>query len=208
MCDSVIQQQHRLKWNVKKTKPSHCHLQEKQGLWWAGRVFFFLSLTQMHNHVLRPCLAGRHLIELCHHADYFLLQMINCVQGVLGNSAHLFLCCSQQVTNGRGDNMTNLSGLQFNVNYMSIKITFAVLATGCTISAAIVAQTGLTGTLSCFITSVSHSWWWFGESLLTSCGFATDPPVRAESDNLTGSIMSALRNFLFNCAINAGVKSC
>lgn len=122
MCDSVIQQQHRLKWNVKKTKPSHCHLQEKQGPWWAGRVFFFLSLTQMHNHVLRPCLAGRHLIELCHHADYFLLQMINCVQGVLGNSAHLFLCCSQQVTNGRGDNMTNLSGLQFNVNYMSIKI--------------------------------------------------------------------------------------
>lgn len=71
---------------------------------------------------------------------------------------HLFLCCSQQVTNGRGDNMTNLSGLLFNVNYMSIKIAFAVLATGCTISAAIVAQTGLTGTLSCFITSVWHSW--------------------------------------------------
>lgn len=41
--------------------------------------------------------------------------------------------------------MTNLSGLQFNVNYMSIKITFSVLATGCRISAAIVAQTRLTG---------------------------------------------------------------
>lgn len=55
---------------------------------------------------------------------------------------------------------------------------------------------------ACFIHGES---WWFGESLLT-CGFATDPPVRAESDNLTGSRMSALRNFLFNCTINAGAK--
>lgn len=101
---------------LKKTKTLPPSLAGNTSALVSGKGFFCLSLT--HAQALAGALPSRQALDwMVPRRWSFLLQMINCERRVLGNSVWLvcfYVPVNRWPTN-RGDNMTNLSGLQISV---------------------------------------------------------------------------------------------